>query len=448
MTSDAFPEPAATPGVGPSTTETTGNYLVLMAEDAIDEGVDALGSRAGIHVEAASDTDVITAEQLDESDHVLFPTLGVAIVKPEPDQVGALAVTSHEESSVLAIEPERVVYAIDELGIETEIESAIAPGTISPDYLRGYRDAIDGLLRSIGSAPAGELGAAALIDEGAATWGLQATKSDVSNFSGRGIRVAVLDTGIDLDHPDFAGRSIKHQSFIIGEAVQDRHSHGTHCIGTACGPLQPGRLPRFGVAYEAEIFAGKVLNNRGRGADGGILAGITWAIVNRCRIVSMSLGSAVDRGERPSRVFEAAARRAIRAGTVIIAAAGNDSTRPVGDVRPVGHPANCPSIMAVAALDNRLRIASFSNGGLNPNGGQVDIAGPGVRVWSSTPLPATYGTKSGTSMATPHVAGIAALHCQADPRITAHDLPSVLARTARRLTLPSVDVGAGLVQAP
>jgi subtilisin family serine protease len=152
-----------------------------------------------------------------------------------------------------------------------------------------------------------------------------------------------------------------------------------------------------------------------------------------------------------------------------VAAAGNDSRIPNTQTRreppnPVGRPANCPSILAVAALDADLRVAAFSNGGINPNGGGVDIAGPGVGIFSSvpTPFPATvqpvgvgrpwpprYHTISGTSMATPHVAGIAALWLEARGVATpAQALWQLLTGNARRLNLPSRDVGAGLVQAP
>jgi subtilisin len=117
-------------------------------------------------------------------------------------------------------------------------------------------------------------------------------------------------------------------------------------------------------------------------------------------------------------------------------------------ILPVSHPANCPSIMAIAAVDAQMQIAYFSNGGLNPQGGQIDLAGPGVAVHSSWPRPALYNTISGTSMATPHVAGVAALLAEANPNARGVSLGALLAREARRLTLPSRDVGSGLVQAP
>src|SRR3546814_2154196 len=131
----------------------------------------------------------------------------------------------------------------------------------------------------------------------------------------------------------------------------------------------------------------------------------------------MSLGSTLASGQTYSKVFEEVAKRALEAGTVIIAAAGNDSRRP-DHIAPVSHPANCPSIVAVAAVDRDLRIAPFSSGGLVPGGGEVDIAAPGVGILSAWPGEQRYNTISGTSMATPFVAGVAALHAgaQGQPR--------------------------------
>ena len=161
----------------------------------------------------------------------------------------------------------------------------------------------------------------------------------------------------------------------------------------------------------------------------------------------MSLGSPTKVGDTYSQIYETVAQRALRRGTLIIAAAGNESDRASDSINPVGRPANSPSIMAVAALDSQLGIANFSNRGLNPEGGQVDIAAPGVEVYSSWPMPTQYRTISGTSMATPHVAGIAALHAEATG-LKGQELWNHLTQTGRRLSLPSEDVGAGIVQAP
>ena len=101
----------------------------------------------------------------------------------------------------------------------------------------------------------------------------------MSRFSGSGIKLAVLDTGLALAHPDFAGRPVVSKSFIAGVAsANDGHGHGTHCTGTSCGPLKPPVGRRYGIAHKALIHIGKVLSDQGSGADGGILAGIALAL--------------------------------------------------------------------------------------------------------------------------------------------------------------------------
>ncbi len=419
--------------------ELTGRYLVLLKEDAIAEGIQMLGELSSTNTSRSGEAQADTT--------ILLNTLGVAIVSAEPEQVRSLRISTEEDSPILAIEPERVVYALTDI-VSSNLEQPSSANTIDTtvDYLQGYRDGVNHLVTKLIPSEQTQPSNQA-IDESVTTWGLQATNVVQSNYSGRCIKVAVLDTGIDLKHPDLIGRSITTKSFIEGEDVQDGNGHGTHCIGTACGTNKPTRLPRYGIAYNCEIYAGKVLSNQGSGSDSGILQGIEWAIANGCHVISMSLGAPARVGEPFSPVYEEVAKRALRRGTLIVAAAGNESRRDSGSIKPVARPANCPSIMAVAALDSALQIARFSNRGINPNGGQVDIAGPGVAVYSSWPMPTQYRSISGTSMATPHVAGIAALHAEATG-LRGLELWSVLMRTARRLPLPSEDVGAGLVQAP
>jgi subtilisin family serine protease len=435
----------------------------------VKEGLQAIKDAAGLKkVCNAADYDgaAVKMADADKAEVFILDKLKVAVVDADPTQLGGLQAAAADDGAILAVEPERIMYALtDPLASQVPLE-----------YLRGYKDAVNHLFDQLTSARA--VGAPevaiTLADTPQFTWGLQATRAHQSRFSGRGIRAAVLDTGMDLDHPDFAGRIVpaQTQSFVTGEAVNDLNGHGTHCIGTSLGFQQlAGGAARYGCAFRGDIFVGKVLSNAGSGADSGILAGINWAITNRCRVISMSLGAPVQPGEPFSTLYETVAQRALRSnpGTLIVAAAGNDSRVPGTNTRfepprPVGRPANSPSIMAVGAVDGNLGIAAFSNGGINPNGGGVDIAGPGVGIFSSVPdpfppnvqpigsgrpWPPRYHTISGTSMATPHVAGIAAMWLEArGAGTTAQALWQFLTGNARRLTLPSRDVGAGLVQAP
>jgi len=276
------------------------------------------------------------------------------------------------------------------------------------------------------------------------TWGLQAVGADLSSYTGKGINVAVLDTGFDAAHPDFASRTVTTKSFVEGEDAADGHGHGTHCIGSSCGPRTPAQGPGYGVASEANIFAGKVLGADGSGSDSTILAGINWALENKCEIISMSLGADVRTVHPP---YVTAGRRSLELGSLIIAAAGNNAQRSAGNPGFVGAPANSPYIMAVAALDSTLAVADFSAQALDAEGGEVNIAGPGVDIYSSWPGAQRYNTISGTSMATPHVAGVAALLAESTG-LRAQELWDQLVATTRDVSLPAEDAGAGLAQAP
>jgi subtilisin family serine protease len=441
----------ALPHLQPTAPGLTGRHLVLLPEDDVRTGISALKSVAGLKVAHSRDfSEQSLQTALAEADGILFDQLRVAVVATPPDQLHALNSVGTGEG-ILAIEPERIVHALTDgrIGIPEPVPTRpadMAAGNLSIDYLRGYRDGVNSILDRLigdGARPVSLLPQAG---ESEATWGLQAVRATATRWTGQGIRVAVLDTGMDLNHPDFESRPIETRSFITGEAVQDGNGHGTHCIGTACGPLRPERLPRYGVAGNATIYAGKVLSDQGSGSDGSILAGIDWALANGCAVISMSLGAPVAPDATPSAVFEQVGRRALAAGSLIVAAAGNSSQRP-NRLAPVGHPANCTSIMAIAAVDQRLEVAWFSCAGLNPQGGHIDLAAPGVAVYSAWPG-TLYNTIDGTSMATPHVAGIAALYAEADPDARGQTLWARLVQTARRLDQPARDVGTGLVQAP
>jgi subtilisin len=281
----------------------------------------------------------------------------------------------------------------------------------------------------------------------AATWGLEAMGVLKSRYSGRGVRVAILDTGLDRAHPDFADRTIVARSFVNQLPVEDRNGHGTFCAGVACGPRQPADAPRYGVAFGADVYVARVLDDDACGTDADVLAGIDWAVRTRCAAISLSLGSPVLVGDTYPKVYEEIAARALAAGSVLIAPAGNESQRP-DSIAPIEHPANCPSIVAVGAVDPALSVAPFSNGGVNPEAAGVDLVAPGIGIFSSWTRPTLYACRSGTSMAAPYVAGIAALIAEANPGARGARLRALLVEALRTLPAPVRDVGAGLAQAP
>lgn len=421
--------------------QTTGRMIVTAVHDseaALDDAVEALSRITGLSAKSSNvcstadfADDGVAYDQMETANFVRFEALGVAIVNGDPEAMQAASTASMLDDGVV-VEPELWNYP---LGHESTVgilssggigpvfdDDAAAPEegrvAVSRDYLLGARAMIDMLLegRGSGALETAAVGGRCFQDTSQFTWGLQATQVHQSPLSGRGVRVAVLDSGFDAGHPDFANRSITRRSFIPANepdsSPDDRSRHGTHCVGTSCGSRNPGVGPRYGVAFGAEIFAGKVLrlgaNGRTSGTDGWILAGIDWALSNGCHIISMSLGSPATTSQFPM-AYERAAQRGLRAGTLIVAATGNDSKRRLGYIAPVGRPANCPSIASVAAVDSCLRVADFGNGQRFANGGEVNFAAPGVRVLSSVPVPQRRAVFDGTSMATPHVAGIAAL---------------------------------------
>lgn len=439
------------PSPGPSGAAATGALVVRFTPGAGGAGVKQLGS-AGMKIASASELvagPTGPAADLGGADILYFERFGIAIVQQEPSRIRAALTAAADRRAVAGTRPERVFRALAAPAWSGGILSQQhLPARFNRDYLIGYRDAVDQLVdQVIGGAD----GASEAVlaepepEEAEATWGLQATRVTESRLSGAGIKVAVLDTGLALDHPDLVGRPIVSRSFVANETVDDVFGHGTHCIGTAMGPLEPAGVPRYGIAHDALIHAGKVLGNDGFGTDRTIIAGIDWALAEGCAVISMSLGAAVTPGERHIEDYEVIAGICLDAGCLIVAAAGNESQRP-GRVAPVGSPANCPSIMAVAALAPELQVAAFSCGSINP-GQAVDIAAPGVDVLSS--VPGGHDRFNGTSMATPHVAGIAALYAELDPKFRGWALWAILMQQARGLPpLPAGDVGRGLVQAP
>lgn len=404
---------------------TTGRFLMTFKAGAVADGIRHLQSQSGFRLANAGDFEAqaVVFEGTGDADGLVFPEIGVALVGADAAAARDMNAEAFiaEDSPVHSIDPEYFMFAA---------------GINAADYMKGVLRAAQMISEDLG-VKEGLEGVDVTPEVLGATWGLIACKVPPSVRDGSGIKVAVLDTGFDLGHPEFAGRAFVTSTFV-GQPVQDLHGHGTHTAGTACGPSTPPRaIQRYGIGFKTQIFIGKVLNNSGSGTQAQVLAGMNWAIANKCVAISMSLGAQIP--VQPS--YTAAGDAALANGCLIIAAAGNASTRP-GSIQPAGAPANSPTVMSVAALDSALKVAIFSNGG------KIDIAAPGVSVFSSWPRPVLHNTISGTSMATPHVAGCAALWAQTSPALRGAALRAKLIATARHLAFPASDVGAGLVQAP
>jgi len=404
----------------------TGRFLITFKEGAATEGMKHLKSVRGFRTATSADfkNHAVVFEDAGDADALVFPEIGVAVVGSEAAAARGMTkgLSIAEDSPMQSIDPEYFMFA-------THVNPT--------DYMKGVLRVAQMIYSDLGEMEEVEEIVDLTPSVLGVTWGLNACRVPPSPRDGTGIKVAVLDTGFDLGHPEFAGRSFVTNSFV-GQPVQDLHGHGTHTAGTACGPKTPaGPIQRYGIGFKTQIFIGKVLTNSGSGTQGQVLAGMNWAIANRCPVISLSLGAQIP--VQPS--YTAAGAAALANGCLIIAAAGNASNRP-GNIQPALAPANSPTVMSVAALDSALRVAIFSCGG------KVDIAGPGVNTFSSWPRPALHNTISGTSMATPHVAGCAALWAQTSAALRGAALRTRLIATARHLPLPPSDVGAGLVQAP
>jgi len=261
-------------------------------------------------------------------------------------------------------------------------------------------------------------------------WGVEAVDADRSRFSGEGIRIAVLDTGINVAHQAFEDVPLLVQNFTTDASANDGNGHGTHCAGTIAGRTVDGT--RIGIATKVnQLIIGKVLTDQGQGSTTAIVQGIQWASLQGAQIISMSLGldfsayveslhkgmgvelkAAVSMGlqaysanvemfEKLGDSFNALSY--IGQGALLVAAAGNESRRPVYTIA-TSPPAVADSILSVAAVDREFAVAPFSNT-------YADVSAPGVDI-SSAGLDGGLAVLSGTSMAAPHVAGVAALWSQ------------------------------------
>ncbi|MCL7376826.1 S8 family serine peptidase [Streptomyces sp. 35G-GA-8] len=270
-----------------------------------------------------------------------------------------------------------------------------------------------------------------------------------AGLTGKGVKVAVLDTGVDAGHPDLAGRVDETKSFIEGEEVTDRRGHGTHVTSTVGGSGAASDGKEKGVAPGAGLAVGKVLSDAGFGSESQIIAGMEWAAKDiDAKIVSMSLGS-TEPSDGTDPMAQAVNTLSEQTGALFVIAAGNS-----GGAATIGSPGAADSALTIGAVDSADRPAYFTSQGPRhgDNALKPDLSAPGVDILAARSRLAEgsgpYTTMSGTSMATPHVAGVAALLAEKHPDWSGQRLKDALMSTSEQLTDSVYALGAGRVDVP
>lgn len=269
-------------------------------------------------------------------------------------------------------------------------------------------------------------------------------------YDGTGVTVAVLDTGIDATHPDLAGSIVGEADFTGSpNGAKDGHGHGTHVASTVVGSGAASGGLRKGVAPGAKLLVGKVCDDLGQCPDDEIIAGMDWAAHSGAKVVNMSLGGDPTDGTDP--LSQALNELSRTTGTLFVVAAGNHS---LGDPRVVA-PGSADDALTVAAVDDNDEMATFSNIGPRVGDGAAkpDISAPGVDIVAAraagtamgTPVDQYYTSASGTSMATPHVAGAAAIIAEQHPEMSGRQIKALLMDTATDLGHDIYSQGTGLV---
>lgn len=263
-------------------------------------------------------------------------------------------------------------------------------------------------------------------------WGVAKVKAPQvwETTEGAGIKVGILDTGIDGKHPDLHGL-IKGgvNTADSSSPYIDENGHGTHVAGTVAA--LNNQIGVVGVAPRAELYSLKCFSPEGTASLTDIAQAIDWAIDQKIRILNMSFGS-----REPSEVLHRAIKSALNHGIVMIASSGNSA-------ESIDYPARHAEVLAVGALGRNNKVASFSN-----YGSKLNYVQPGVDILSTWPVSPGYSTLSGTSMATPHLTGICALLLAQAPELTPIQIKRILDQSTVRLSGVSLKKqGRGLVTA-
>jgi len=258
-------------------------------------------------------------------------------------------------------------------------------------------------------------------------WGIKRVGApDVwKNTRGEGIRVGIIDTGVDTNHPDLKDNIASAGWVLECQNIVDDNGHGTHVAGTIAAV--DNKIGVIGVAPKVKIYAVKAFTKSGRGKISDVIEGLNWCVENKVHVINMSFGF------KNNKALEKAIKAVYKRGIVLVAASGNS-----GGSNNVMYPARYPEVIAVAASNSSDKVAWFSSGGP-----QVDVIAPGAGILS-TYKNGAYKTMSGTSMACPHVAAACAI-ILSKSKVSPKEVKNILINTSRDLGFAKTKQGSGLI---
>ncbi|PZF82666.1 S8 family peptidase, partial [Jiangella anatolica] len=439
------PPPAADPA-DPAAAEST-TLVTLVTGDVVH--VTTVGGKTSVAVDAA-DGGAVEAYELDGDTYVVparvAPQVRAGTVDDQLFNVTRLIESGYADDATAEL-PVIVTYdgtaARSAATVATKAENLPASDATLP------LPSIDGAAIEVSKADAADFWAAVQDDSGVdGVWldGSVAATLDVSvpmvgapqawqqGLDGAGTTVAVLDTGIDAGHPDVAGRIAQQQDFTGSGSPVDRHGHGTHVAATVAGTGAGSGGARRGVAPGADLMIGKVLDDGGNGQDSWVIAGMEWAARGGADVVSMSLGGWPTDGTDPLSV--AVNELTAETGALFVVAGGNYGP---GDYS-LTNPGAADAALTVGNVTKTDEIAPSSGRGprVGDHAVKPDITAPGTNIVAAraagtalgTPVDTLYTSATGTSMATPHVAGAAAIVRQQHPDWTPEQVKAALVSTA------------------
>lgn len=319
-------------------------------------------------------------------------------------------------ADALVLKPGETNGAWSSLTTTSSGTTELAPGVASVHLDRARKVSLNQSVRQIGAPSA---------------W--------AAGFDGTGVKVAVVDSGIDAAHPDLVGKVVAAKNFSGGEGTQDGHGHGTHVASTVAGSGAASGGAYKGVAPGAELINARALDAKGWGSDSSVLAAVEWAVEAGADVVNLSLGATDTPGvdlleETVNKLSDQA---------LFVIAAGNDGPA----ATTVGSPGSAERALTVGAVDGEDALAAFSSRGPVVGDGAVkpEVTAPGVAIMAAKFNSTGYQAMNGTSMAAPHVAGAAALLAQQHPGWSGQQIKADLVGSAVPGAHSPYEQGAGRI---